>query len=325
VVVGYTKMSEIIIDGQGTTKEIRGAIFPNKKGVVYDYKATTELLKEVSKLERGAEIGQKEATWVPALEYPHLPFVLALMSDLHYGSTNVDYDLLDSHFNAVEETPNMFLATNGDHTDNFNPTKHPTGMFENPLPPDLQGRALFQRILELDKKNKVACIGQGNHDYFGFDGGQDYFTTFASQFRSPIFTGVARLNIETAGYVYKIIMNHTYWGKSKINVTNTAKRLIEYEGVGNVDIGWVGHTHESSYEYFTKGGKDIIAVVSGTYKTIDPWASRNGIGGRAGHPGIAVMFWPNERKMEIFKDVLDAQKTLLNLIFVNNISKHIHE
>lgn len=309
----------IIIDHRGTEKEVLQ--FPDKKGVIYDYKKTTEFLKEAQKISREAKAGQNEAAWNPNLFYPDLPFAVLLMSDIHYGSTGTDYDLLEKHFSIVENTPNMFLATNGDHVDNFNAFKHPHGMFENPIPPQMQSRALFQRLLELDRKDKVAVISHGNHDLFGIGGGQDYFDTFARELKAPIFDMGGLLTINTVGYNYKIVLNHTYWGRSKINITNATKRLIEYEAGGDADVGWLGHVHESSYEYFTKGGKDIIAVVSGTYKKVDPWSARNGIGGRAGNPGIALMFWPGERKIEVFKDIENAQNFITSLAYIKDVNK----
>lgn len=309
--------SRIVVDASGTEREVLQ--FPDKKITIYDYKKTTEFLKEARKLTKEAGIGQKEATWKPNLQYPDLPFALVLMSDMHYGSTNTDYDLLDKHFDMVENTPNFFLATNGDHTDNFNAIKHPTGMMENPLPPHFQAKALFQRLIELDRKGKVAVVAHGNHDLFGLDGGQDYFETFAEVMRAPIFDEGGILTIDTP-QKYKIVLNHTYWGKSKINITNAAKRLLEYESAGEADIAWVGHTHQSSYEYLTKGGRDVIAVVSGTYKVDDPWARRNGIGGRSGHPGITLVMWPNERKIEVFKDIENARKFISDMIYIKNES-----
>ncbi len=84
------------------------------------------------------------------------------------------------------------------------------------------------------------------------------------------------------------------------------KRMIEYEGGGDVDFGWVGHVHQSAVEHFERAGKDIIAVVSGTYKERDKWASQNRIGGRGQQGGIALMLYPGERRMEAFKDIQTA-------------------
>lgn len=306
---------EIIVDSLGTTKLVSPTSpFPDKVLPVYDYHRTTEFLKESRQISKESRIGQKEATWIPQLDYPLQPFAISLISDMHYGSINVDYDLLDEHFDIIENTPNFFMATNGDHTDSFNAIKFQSGMFENPLPPHFQAKALFNKLLELDRKNKIGVISQGNHDMFGFEGGEDYYETFAREFKAPIFDRGGLLTIDTAGYKYKMVMNHTYWGKSKINITNVAKRLIEYEGGGDADIGWVGHTHQSSYEMFTKGPKELLAVVSGTYKVDDDWAARQGISARSGHPGICVILWPTENKMEVFKNIKVAQQFILGSV-----------
>lgn len=297
-------MERLVINGRGDEKIINPKVpYPDKKGVIYDYKRTTKFLKEAQTIMSEARVGQTEATWIPQLDFPTRPFGILLMSDIHYGHVGTNYELLDKHFDLVENTPNLFLATNGDHIDNFNPVKHATGMMDNPIPPHIQARVLFQRLLELDKKGKVASLAQGNHDDFGQLGGQDFYDTFMREFGAPIFSQGGVLTIDTAGYKYRLVHNHTYWGRSKINITNAPKRLLEYEGAGEGDIGWVGHTHQSSYEHFNKGGKDLLAVVSGTYKQNDPWAAKNGISGHAGEPGIVLMLWPDKRKMEAIKDV----------------------
>ena len=55
-------------------------------------------------------------------------------------------------------------------------------------------------------------------------------------------------------------------------------------------------------------GKDVLAVVSGTFKTDDPWAAQNGIGGRGQQSGICVMLWPHERRIQAFKDLETARQ-----------------
>lgn len=316
-------MEKLIVNGQGLEKIISPTSpFPDKKVPSYDYEKTTRFLNEARSMAKESKVGQKEASWIPELMYPTLPFAISLMSDMHYGSTNVDYDLLDKHFDIVENTPNFFLATNGDHVDNFNAVQFPDGMFDNPLPPNYQARALFKKLLDLDKKDKVAVIAHGNHDLFGKKGGQDFFETFASEMKAPVFTEGGKLDIVTPGYTYKMLLNHTYWGKSKINITNAPKRLMEYEsGKYTADIGWLGHTHQSSFEHFTKGTEDKIAVVSGTYKVDDPWAARIGLGANPGHAGITLMLWPDQRKMEIFKDMEEAQSFIFGLIFMQELLK----
>lgn len=303
-------MPELIIDSRGTVKDIPerhyDPNFPDKKERHLDFERVTSYLQEGREIMKDFEVGQREATFIPAVEYPDLPMVVELASDLHYGSIGVNYKQLSKHLEIIENVPNFFLATNGDEVDNFNAVFHATGMTENPLPPQIQSRAIAGKLLELDRRGKIAVLSQGNHNRAGFTAGQDWYDSFLSEFRCPVFTSGGLLTIPYGGIKYRILMNHTYWGKSKLNVTNAAKRMMEYEGGGDVDVAWVGHTHQSSYEHFERGNKDVLAVVSGTFKVDDPWAAQNGIGGRGQQPGICIMLWPGERRIEAFKNIQSA-------------------
>jgi hypothetical protein len=279
---------------------------PDKKVRSLDFDRVTRYLQEGRDIVKSFEIGQREATFVPKVEYPELPMFMLLASDLHYGSVNANYEQLIRHLNLINELPNFFLATNGDEVDNFNAVFHAQGMTEDPLPPQIQSRAIAQKLLELDSKGKIAVLSQGNHNRAGFIAGQDWYDSFLSEFECPVFTCGGLLHVNYGDNDYRMVMNHTYWGKSKLNVTNAAKRMMEYEGGGDVDVAWVGHTHQSSYEHFERGGKDVLAVVSGTYKIDDPWAAQNGIGGRGQQPGITIMLSPEQRGMEAFKKIENA-------------------
>lgn len=281
-------------------------IFPDKKQRSLDFERVTRYIQEGQSIMSEFEIGQREATFIPNAEYPEMPIVILLASDIHYGSMGVNYPRLLKHLEMVENLPNFYLATNGDEVDAFNAVFHPTGMTENPIPPQVQSRAIAQKLMELDKRGKIALISQGNHNRSGFAGGQDWYDTFLGQFRCPIFTEGGIINIIHQDQKYRGVVNHTYWGKSKLNPCNAVKRMIEYEGGGDVDFGWVGHVHQSAVEHFERAGKDIVAVVSGTYKERDKWASQNGIGGRGQQGGIALMLYPGERRMEAFKDIQTA-------------------
>src|SRR3990172_2602522 len=290
--------------------------FPDKKKTNLDYNAVTNLIKEAQRIFKEQRVGQSEATWIPSPDYPDLPIALLLASDIHYGSMHVDFETLDNHLQIVEETPNFYMATNGDHMDNFNPNVFPSGMLDDPINPNIQASTFLNRMLELDRKSKVALMSQGNHDNFIEAAGYDFYQSFMGGFQAPVFDKGGVLNMITPGYNYRMIVSHIYWGRSKINITNAPKRLIEYEGEGNVDIGWIGHTHQSSYEHFSKGGKEYLAVVSGSYKVEDPWAARKGISlNRAGKAGITLMLWPQEKRMQCFKDIEVAQQHLLGMMW----------
>lgn len=291
-------------------KPIGKTEFTDKKLRRLEYDRVTRHIQEGQAIFQEWEIGQREASVVIEAPHKELPIVVGLLSDMHYGSINVNYEILNRHLDIIEQTPNFYMATNGDHVDFFNAIKFASGMSENPINQQLQARTLMLRLRELDQQGKILVLSHGNHDNFGQEAGQDFFDSFLSEFNAPIFTSGGLLHMFVQGQEYKMLLNHTYWGKSKINATNAAKRLMEYEGGGDIDIAWLGHSHNSSYEHFERGGKDVLAIVSGTYKLRDDWAARNGLGSRGQQPGISLMLWPGERKMQAFKDIVVAEEVM---------------
>jgi hypothetical protein len=287
-------------------QELQERMFPDKKERSLDFERVTNYLQEGRDINKDFEIGQREAVYSPEAEYPDLPIIIDFASDMHYGSIGVDYQHLARDLEIVKEVPNFRLAGNGDEVDSFNAIFHAEAMQENPLPSQIQSRAIARKLLELDDMGRIAVISQGNHNRAGSAGGQDWYDSFLSEFRCPVFTCGGLLHIQYGINDYKLLLNHTFWGKSKLNPTNAVKRMIEYEGGGDIDIGWLGHVHQSSYEHFERGGKDVIAVVSGTFKEDDKWAAQNGIGGRGQQPGICIALYPNERRMQAFKDIRTA-------------------
>jgi predicted phosphodiesterase len=253
-----------------------------------------------------ASLHEKEATWQVDAEFPDAPIGILLATDIHYGSVNTDYDLLKEHLSIVEDTPNFFMVTNGDHVDNFNVTgKWATGVYENPLPPQIQTKAFIERLKQIDAKGKLGVMSFGNHDNFAEVTGYDWFDTFATDLKAPVFKTGGFLHILDGEQHYGLALTHKYWGSSKLNPTNAAKRFWEHE-YPQADIVFLGHTHQSEVLHWERGGKDRIAVIGGTYKSEDNWARKNGIGGRSGSPGIALVVHPKEHRMLAFKDIRDA-------------------
>lgn len=295
-------------------------IFPDKKERPWTYQQADDILIKSRELAEQFEVGQKEGTFVPNVDFHNVPIGIALMTDTHYGSLHADTRLLNAHLDIIRNTPNFYLVHNGDHTDNFNATgKWASGMADDPLPQQTASRAWAAKLIELDLLGKIAALGFGNHDDFGLRAGQDYHETFLSNFKCPIFTSGGLLHIAHGTQTYDLAFTHMYWGYSKLNPTNANKRFMDFEHP-NADISFLGHTHQHEGLHFEKGGKDRIACIGGTYKDQDDYARKNGIGGRAGSPGFAVLLWPDQRRMQLFED-LEVAKRFLDLEIKEAISK----
>lgn len=279
------------------------------------YKEATDLLLRAQRLASKAEIGATEATWSPKLDYPELPIALLLATDIHYGALHTDYEMLNAHMDIVENTPNFYIATNGDDVDNFNVTgKWATGCYENPLPPQLQTLAWLEKFKSMDKQGKVAVMSFGNHNLFMNTSGYDWFQTFARDIQAPVFTSGGYLHMIIGKEYYGMALTHKYWGTSKLNPTNVAKRFWEHE-YPQAEIVFLGHTHQSELLNWERAGKKRIACIGGTYKQGDKWARQNGIGGRSGQPGHCVLLWPKQHKLIGISDIEVAQQFILGNIF----------
>lgn len=290
----------------------------------YIYQEATELLKQAQKFTKETKEGTDEATYKPKLEYPNLPLALALVTDVHYGSIRTDYDLLNYHLDTIESTPNMAMVSNGDEVDNFGAIFFQAGQFENPLPPQLQTLAILDRFKQLDKKKKIGVMSFGNHNDFMEDSGYTWLETFGHELpKTNIFTSGGFLHILVGKEHYGLAINHTYWGKSKLNPTNANKRFMDFE-YPQADISFLGHTHQSEGLDFEKGGKDRIAVIGGTYKLgNDEWARKRGIGMRTGWPGHVVLLWPDSHRMEHFKHFDSAVEYMKALIWQEEAKKGV--
>jgi len=301
---GFETVDQIIEKGLKREKKPFLQEFVHGAASLFD--RATELLQETQQFMGETTLNDKEAIWRVNAENPNAPIGILLATDIHYGSVKSDYELLKEHLDLIENTPNFFIVTNGDHVDNFNITgKWATGVYENPLPPQIQTKAFIEKLEDLDRKGKLGVMSFGNHDDFGSVTGYDWFDTFCTNLRAPVFKTGGLLHILHGKEQYNLALTHMYWGNSKLNPTNAAKRFWEHE-YPEADIVFLGHTHQSEMLHWERGGKDRIAVIGGTYKTEDDYARKRGIGGRGGSPGMCVVLYPNERRIVGFKDIHDA-------------------
>lgn len=287
--------------------------FPDKKRASVSFDRITAHIEESHKLIYEADVGQEEATFLSNPDYPELPIFILHMTDTHYGSVGVDYQMLSEHLSIVEDTPNFYLIHTGDHVDNFSAVKHPEGMMGDAVTPQLQAQAWLGRMAELDRQNKILAMGHGNHDDWIGKAGYDFYQSFMADFAAPIFNQGGILNVMTSGGVrYRIAMNHQFWGKSKLNPENAGRRMLEF-GYPGCDVALYGHDHQAAGSMFDRGGEQKIVVDGGTYKVSDAWGKKLGFG-HVGRPGYTLMLHPTEKRMNLFRDPLMAQHYILTMI-----------
>lgn len=312
-------MGKLIVDGTGREKPVfrrEFSSFPDKKISHVDPNEVERVVGEVRKIKEDAEVGQKEATWIPQMDYEGSPMLFLFLTDAHDFSIRTNIEKLNKYLNIVKETPNMFLVTGGDDVDNFNVTlgKVATGVYEDPVESGIQGRAWAKKMTELDRMGKVGFFCFGNHQDWSYQQGNDWYETFLGQMEAPILTsgGLVRVQFRK-GAKYEIATSHRYWGVSKLNPTNACKRYLEHE-YPTADVVLLGHTHQSEMLQFDRAGKDRIACIGGTLKSEDEYARKHGLGGRAGTPGMCIALWPDHREIQGYKNLERAVEEHLRRI-----------
>ncbi len=293
--------------------------FPDKKIADTSFRRAVDEIKTSQEYSKKSEIAQEHATWMPYGEYPELPIAITFMTDIHFGGKGVDYDLLEEHFKTIFDTPNMFVLMGGDIIDAFSPTKHASGMMGDAIPPDEQLEAMMDVMGELDRKGKLGAFQTGNHDNFSDLAGYR-FERFLHELQCPVFSGAGNIDtIVNGGQKYRIYWSHSHWGNSKLNISNAAKRALQFSSP-HADIALLGHVHQSSAENFDIGGEQKVAVVGGTYKRKDSWAGKWGMT-TPGMPGYTLLLWPDQKRMDVIRDPQTARQVMRGLIqeyYMNN-------
>jgi hypothetical protein len=286
-----------------------GQIFPNKKKSEINYERITKHIQESADIRGQIEVGQDNATWLIHPEYPKAPIMLLYMTDVHYGNIGTDYKRLNKHFEIVEKTPNTYLIMGGDGIDNFGIKHAHAAIMGDAIPPQVQAQAFMDKLTQFDRRNKLGCVVYGNHEDWMNLAGYDFYQTFMRELQAPVFTKGGILTIDLEGQKYKFGISHKHWGVSKLNITNPAKRGMEFSWPG-VDGVLLGDDHQASAEIFSRAGKRLVVIDGGTYKLNDSTGQKWGLGA-PGEPGYCLILWPDQRKFEVMDDPETARDFIM--------------
>lgn len=287
--------------------------FPDKKRAEPPTfaRVTAELQRRQAYANAGS-VSQDNARWNPMPQYPDLPIAVTWLSDAHYGSLYTDYALLQRHLDIIKQTPNMYVAIGGDEVDNFNAIKYGDAIWSTGATPEEQMRAWAHLLDDLDGHGKLAAMTWGNHTEFSNMAGINPFSAFFGRVSCPMFVnGGGRLTTRVGMQSYTLGMRHTYWGGSKLNLTNASKRMIQFWREG-LDVAFLAHTHYAAYEDYYYAGAQKVAVIGGTYKLYDKFRQ---LWGDDAHPGgITVLLYPDRKFVQPCRYPDIAQDILLGKI-----------
>lgn len=245
-----------------------------------------------------------------------LPVGIMGMSDIHWGSQDVDYDAIGRHIGLLKAIPNLYGICAGDINE-FAKTKHRNALDGQVLPPTVQARGARAMFLETYVKWLAACLGNHDtriHSDSGFDIGEYIFGEVPEGARRiPFLRDGGLVVVELGAIVYTINVFHgdSSFG-TRFNPNHKGAQVVRMVD-GPTDIVMNGHTHNPAVQdTFAVSDdmqplRDILLIQLGSYKVKgDDHARRRKFAEVSDvQMGCAILF-PDVKRVLGFKRVEDA-------------------
>ena len=275
-------------------------------------KKSSSLSEQLTTLHQLAEKTRQKELWRNEVkirvETRGLPFMLLPLSDLHIGSSGVDYQSLQRYLTFLKENP-VYTVLVGDLADNFSPVKHPTAMKEDVVSPTEQwavARSFFKEF-----EDKILAVVSGNHDEWTGAVGIDIYRWLTEDLNIPLLKGggTLRLNIDNSEFKVRL------WHKiarlnSQFNYTHAGKQALRL-GADDSDVIITGDKHLGGIEQTHIGDKKRTIVQLGTFKVEDSFGRSQGFVQRPKPFYPVLMFFPHTHNIETIQN-LDQAKELIS-------------
>lgn len=234
------------------------------------------------------------------------PIAVTFFSDVHLGSSGVDYDQLQADVATIHQTEGMYVIHNGDEINNFIIGRLQACSRHDVLQPDAQWkfvRLFFQRLAA-----KTLCAVRGNHtDWTEMLSDVDVRGQICAHLNILDIGHGGRVDLDVNGAEYTIYMRHKYRFESQLNPFNAVVRMFEM--IAPFDIGVIGHTHVAGISTQCRQERHFVAIRPGSYKVHDAYAEEWGFtGSKCISPTVILM--PGEKRMYHFESVKDAAEYL---------------
>lgn len=234
-----------------------------------------------------------------------LPFMLLPLSDLHIGSSGVDYLKLNQYIKLIKNNP-VYTVLLGDLADNFSPVSHPTAMGEDLVSPTDQwstARAFFKEL-----ENNIIGVVSGNHDEWTGKAGIDIYRWLAEDLNIPLIKGMGLINLKVDDQEYKIRLAHRIARlNSQFNYTHAGKQALRLGGY-DADVIITGDKHLGAIEQTNIGDKKRIILQLGTFKIEDGFGRSQGFVQRPRPFYPVLFFFQGQHNIEVVEDLTQAEE-----------------
>lgn len=205
------------------------------------------------------------------IDIPKDNIIVQPLGDLHFGSIASDMKALVEITDAIVNDPRIYVILLGDLTDNFVSFKNQLAVHQQIMSPSEQDDFLESWLNEI--KDKVLFATWCNHSEFEERAsGKNSVKKILS--RSVMyFNGMAKIELDLNGIVYKIAATHKTRFNSSFNATHGLKQLARKD-FPDCDIYLAGDTHWPAMERAFERNIDQLFIKIGTFKLDDGYSKR---------------------------------------------------
>lgn len=200
------------------------------------------------------------------------PICVVLIADLQLGAWSTDYDLFVKLTEEIKNTPNLYVALEGDLIQLAIKLRNVLEVSDNLLPPKWQFQFVASWLDELS--DKLLWSGWCNHGPMREEAVLGFSKTAEILSQRMIYhNGIGHIDLTVGDQTYKIAATHFFRGRSIENPCHGQMRYMRREGIDR-EIALAGDSHVPGMVKYTDGGQTRLALNCGSIQTNSGYAKR---------------------------------------------------
>ena len=273
---------------------------------------TEEIINQMAKRFEKRQAAYQQRQWMTYKIAENKPIGICWFGDPHVDSNGCNWTMLRDHCRIMSETPGLYGASIGDHTDNW--VGRMTRLYAN----SDQSRSTAIRLVEWfiqDSGVDWMLLLRGNHDMWTNEKRDDPLHWLANNVRVPLEDWAARIKLAFPnGKEAKVWASHNFPGHSIWNTMHGPQRAAHTKAEAHLYI--CGHTHNWALHQEESASRDFtywLARARG-YKYLDEYADVLGHFPQQGGASIVSIIDPHATSesgfVQCFADVNQGARYL---------------
>ena len=252
---------------------------------------TTEIIEQMARRFEKRQKAYRARQWMTYKVKDKKPIGIAWVGDPHVDSNGCNWSLLKDHCKVMADTPGLYAASIGDHTDNW------VGRLTRLYSASEQSRSTAVRLVEWllrDSGVKWMLLLRGNHDMWTNNKSDDPVHWIAKGIGVPTEDWAARISLEFPnGRAAKVHAAHNFKGHSMWNSLHGHQKQAHMKEEAHLYVA--GHTHNWALHQEESASREFtywLARCRG-YKFLDEYADVLGHSPQEGGATICSIFNPD--------------------------------